>query len=74
MKHRKSLIKYQRNPVTKISGTTILVGIIFIGLLWWLISKNKSVASYKNLERWEIVRNEKGFTTEIIIHRDATEK
>ena len=69
---RKSLTKYKRN--LPVSGTTlILVGVAVIGLIIWFIVKSKSVAQYQNIERWEIIRNEKGFATGITVHRNATQ-
>ena len=71
MKRYKSLTKYQKSLSTPKVSLTLLVGIAVVGLIIWLVMRNKSVAQYKNTERWEIIRNEQGFATEIVVHRDA---
>ena len=69
---RRSLVRY--NPSTKVSGTTILIGIALVGLIIWLIvrSKQPTAGQYLNKESWDISYNEDGLPTKITIHRDAT--
>jgi len=71
---RGSLVRYQSNPPAKISGTTILFGIALVGLIIWLIFKNKSspISQYKNLETWDIEWTSEGLPAKVTIHRKAT--
>ena len=76
MKRYKSLTKYQKNlptkpMVLKAPTMSLLIGIAIVGLIIWLVMRGKPIAQYKNTERWEIIRNEQGFATEIVVHRDA---
>lgn len=66
---RKSLAIYKGNLLNKTSGTSILIGIIVIGIIIWFMKGRTT--QYQNTERWEIKRNEQGFAIEVIVHRDA---
>ena len=55
-----------RNPT---STTNILLFIAAIVIIYFVV-KNKG-GQYLNEERWEIGRDDKGFLTSIIVHRDA---
>ena len=66
----RSLAKY--NPPAKISGTTLLIGAVLIGLLIWFIkSKSAQAGSYNNKEEWQVTYDEDGLPTKIIITRNA---
>ena len=56
-----------RNPT---STTNILLFIAAIVIIYFVV-KNKSMGQYLNEEKWEIGRDDKGFLTSIIVHRDA---
>ena len=63
------------NPPAKISGTTLLIGAVLIGLLIWFIFKSKpAAAQYNNVESWDVSYNEDGLPTKITIHREAIRK
>lgn len=60
------------NPLANISGATLLIGVVLVGLLVWYLLKHKPVAaSYTNLEKWNVKYNLDGLPVEIEIHRDA---
>lgn len=63
------------NPLAKMSGTTLLIGVVLVGLLVWYLMKKKPVAAtYQNLETWDIKYSVDGLPTTITIHRDAKQK
>ena len=77
MKPSRSLRIYKRNvPVRKTDipiGT--IIGAIIIGLVIYLIFRNKKTSSasqYLNKEEWEVSYNSDGLPTKIVIHRNAT--
>ena len=60
---------------TSISPSTMLVGILAIGLVIWLIFKNrKSTGQYLNEESWDVQYNSDGLPTKIVIHRNAVRR
>lgn len=57
------------------TNPNMLIGILAIGLLLWLILKNKQTAGqYKNEESWDITYNVDGLPTKIVIHRNAVRR
>ena len=65
----KALTTY--NPSLARPNLDLIILIAIIGLVVYFVMKSKGSSQYKNLERWEIKRNEQGFATEIVVHRDA---
>ena len=57
------------NPISP--STTGFLLVLAVAIILYLVLKNKSTGQYLNEERWEIQRDEKGFTTSVIVHRDA---
>ena len=56
-----------------LSTTAIIIAGLVV-LVVWLLIKRQSTGTYQNAETWEIVRNEQGFATKLIVHRDASER
>lgn len=67
----RALTKRRNLPVKNPSGFNWLAIIAVVGLVIWLVTRNKGVAQYQNEERTEVRRNEQGFITEIITRRNA---
>ena len=74
----RSLTRRRRNlPAKGISGTTLLLGALVIGLIiWFLLKKQGSVSQggigqYSNKEEWNVSYDKDGLPTRIIITRDA---
>lgn len=66
---RKSLVRYS-NPA--VSGTTLIIGAVLIGLLvWWLVRKKPIAGTYSNKEEWSVSYNADGLPTKIVINRNA---
>jgi hypothetical protein len=61
----------------------LCVGVAVGVFLGWLLARyllgSKSAVAYKpatysNVERWTIVKDERGRVKEVVVHREATEK
>ena len=60
----------------------LCVGVAVGVFLGWLLARylfSKSATAYKsatysNVERWTIVKDERGRVKEVVVHREATEK
>ena len=72
---RRDLVR-RSNPPAKISGTTLIIGLVLVGLIIWLVVRNKqpTAGQYLNKESWDISYNEDGLPTKITINRDATRR
>ena len=75
----RSLTRYRRNlPAKGISGTTLLLGALVIGLvIWFLLKKQGSISQggigqYSNKEEWNVSYDKDGLPTRIVISRNAT--
>ena len=64
----KSLKLYEGSSNT---NSWIILGIIVFGIIYLL--RTRHAIGYQNAETWEIIRNEQGFATKLIVHRNATE-
>ena len=72
----KSLVTYKKNLPAKKSNLGWVIGLVLIGLVVWLLIKNKiqnpaSQGSYSNKEEWSVEYNSDGLPTKIVISRNA---
>jgi len=73
MRKNKSLTKRNvalNNPGPNISIGTIAI-VVLVGIVIYLIFKNRTAGAYQNAESWDVQYNEDGLPTKITIHRDA---
>ena len=65
---------YERQ-VSRTSSTTdyatIAIALAIVGLIVYLLLKNKPASTYKNAETWDITWSSEGLPTSVTIHRDA---
>ena len=68
-------MRKSRALTTSLSPSTMLIGILAIGLALWFIFKNKqTVGRYLNEESWDVQYNSDGLPTKIVIHRNAVRR
>ena len=73
----RALAKRSSTVVSTPSGTTILIGLALVGLIIYLMLKNRdtaaAVGTYNNAETWNIKwDNDTMLPLSIVVHRNAT--